>query len=132
MTIGADLLARNAADAHEADAWHVHPDTVALRDAGDAGPDDDEVLGQLGQVPDLLPGQDALAVWLRRCQFAGTRSHGHHERVRDDLIEVGATLARSGGDDDASGSVEPAITEQDADAGVEELRFHVGRLLTRQ
>src|SRR5690606_7877739 len=59
--------------------------------AGDAGADDDEVLGQLGEVVHLRPGEDALAVRLRVRQDAGGGARGDEDDLGDelDLLAVG-------------------------------------------
>ena len=54
--------------------------------AGDAGADDDQLLGQLLQVVDLLPGEDALAIRHRRGHGPGRRAGGHQDDVRRELL----------------------------------------------
>lgn len=60
---------------------------------GDAGPDDDEVLREVAQGIDLLPGEDAFAVRLRR---------GHHPR-----------RGAGGDEDDIGGDLGAAIVALD-------------------
>ena len=71
--------------------------------AGHAGADDDQLLGQLVEVVDLLPGEDALAVGLRV---------GQHPRVRAGGDEHGVGLeprrSPSAAGDHAARAVEPA------------------------
>ena len=50
--------------------------------AGDAGADDDEVLGQLGQVVELAPVEDALAVGLGALDDARARARWRAARRR--------------------------------------------------
>ena len=53
---------------------------------GDAGADHDQVPGQLGQVVELPPGQDALAVGFGAGEHAGQRAGGDQDRVGLDLL----------------------------------------------
>ena len=64
--------------------------------AGHAGADDDEVLRKLGEVVYLLPGEDALAVWLRARQNAWGRAGSYQDKVRVDGFLV-AVLVKYGG-----------------------------------
>ena len=59
--------------------------------AGDAGPDDDEPLRQLGQVVELLPGEDPLPVRLRGRQHprGGSRRDEHDVGVHGLRARVG-------------------------------------------
>ena len=54
---------------------------VAELGAGDAGPDDDQVLGQFGEVVELAPVQDALAVGHRVGQHARAGAGGDQHHV---------------------------------------------------
>ena len=65
--------------------------------AGHAGTDDDEVLRQLGEVVDLLPGKDALAIRLS----AGENARGGAGGYQDEICVNGflvAVLVEYGGD----------------------------------
>ena len=61
--------------------------------AGDAGSDDDEPLGQLGELVDLLPGEDPLAVGHRGLHHPGSRPRRDEDDVGREVLG-GAVLGR--------------------------------------
>ena len=63
---------------------------------GDAGPDDDQVLGQLGEVVELAPGEDALAVGLGVVEDAGGGAGGDEDDVGGERFA--AAVGRAGFD----------------------------------
>jgi hypothetical protein len=67
---------------------------------GDAGADHDQVPGQLGQVVELPPVQDALAVGFGAGEHAGQRAGGDQDRVGLDLLLSGQ---------DPAGAVQAAV-----------------------
>ncbi len=73
--------------------------------AGDAGPDDDEVLGQLVEGVDLLPGEDALAVGLRIVSM--TRGAAPVATSDDVGVERRASVPSASVGDDALAAREP-------------------------
>ena len=76
--------------------------------AGDAGADHDELLRQLLEGVDLLPGEDPLAVRLRVGQHPRMRAGGHQDRVGVERL-----LPRAGRGDDPGRPVEPARAADD-------------------
>ena len=62
---------------------------------GDARADHDQVPGQFGQVVELPPGQDALAVGFGAGEHAGHRAGGDQDRVGPDLLVTGHDPTRA-------------------------------------
>jgi hypothetical protein len=62
------------------------------------------VLGQLGQVVDLLPGEDPLAVGLRLGRGAGGSTGRQEDGVRGEPLVISGAVERL--DDDGAGPVE--------------------------
>ncbi len=96
---------------------------------GHTGTHNDEVLGHLGEGVELRPGQDALTIRDGRVQDARACAHGDHHGVCVDLIEVGSRGALAGGDDEALGAVQASVALHNANPGLDQLGFHVLRLL---
>ncbi len=99
---------------------------VGLRElgAGDAGPDDDDALGQLVEGVDLLPGQDPLAVGAHRVHDPGCGAGGEED-------DVGGQLARRAVrelGDDALAARDPGRAAQHRDADLLEAALDVGAL----
>src|SRR5207253_5886737 len=62
---------------------------------GDAGADHDQVPGQLGQVVQLAPGEDALAVGFGAGEHAGQGAGGDQDRVGFYLLVACLDRARA-------------------------------------
>ena len=63
---------------------------------GHAGADHDQLFGDLGQVVQLAPVQDPLAVGHRIGQHPGVRAHGQQHGVGGDVPAAGPDRARAG------------------------------------
>ena len=81
---GQDLLAADH-ERHVAAEGLEHVDELH---AGDAGADDDEVVGHLGRRVGLAGGEDALAVDGGPVGDAGAAAGGEHDHVGFDLLEA--------------------------------------------
>ena len=110
---GVGVLARQhpVAAGHERDLGaHLDVGRHELR-PGDAGADDDQVLGQLGEVVELAPGEDALAVGLGVVEHARGGAGGDQHDVGGE--HLAAAVGRAGLD-----GVQPRALGSSANAAV--------------
>ena len=95
--------------------------------ARDPRSDDDEALGQVGEVVELLPGEDALIVRQSIGEGAGAGAGCDEDGVGGDH-PVGLARAVSGREGDGLRAGQPGPAAKDRDALPDEAGFDVGAL----
>ena len=102
--------------------------------AGHARPDDDQVLGQLGEVVELTPGEDALAVGLGVVEDAGGGAGGDEDDVGREDLAAAVGRARFDGVQPARARLvgERGRAPDDPHALALDAGAHVGRLGHRE